>query len=1015
MNNKKTILIVDDEQLNRTILDKILSDEYKVICTQNGQEALKVLEKNRTKVSAIVLDLLMPVMNGFEFLEAYGNSDILKNIPVVVSTGNYDAENETKCLELGAWDFIKKPYNPKIIKFRIKNAIDRSELNVLKELRYREQYDNLTGLYKKDKFYRVTREMLEQHSQDEFLFIRFDIYKFQLVNAFYGMEEGDRLLRYCASIIREIGREKMPATYGHMEADIFCICLKNEGRDQMKNCIESIRKRLNDYKKDYDITPVFGLYEIDDISLDINEMYDNANMASKKCKGNYIDNYAYYEEDMRAEIRKEQVITNNMNSALEQEQFVLYLQPKYSLHSNQIDGGEVLVRWLDPIQGMISPGDFIPVFERNGFIMKLDYYVWEHACQLLHKWIEEGKEPNPISVNISRVSLYNPRLVEIMEELTSMYQVPVNLFQLELTESAFTSNPKLMKDTMTRLQEKGFTILMDDFGSGYSSLNVLKDISVDILKIDMRFMSDCDQPGRSENILASVVRMAKWLHMPVIAEGVEKEKQVSFLRSIGCEYVQGFYFARPMPVVEYEKLAFSGNPKFQGHPESEMESGDSLWTDSSQMELLFSNMLQPVAVYEVRDSVIDILRVNEAYYDMFGYEDINRTADDLLDTVDAEHRASFLNAFEVVAATEQMTEVEYKRITADSKLIWVNMKLKYINKVGDKDVIFGSISDITAQKEVDIELRKYREAISTADREVQTILVVDDVEMNREVLASIFEEQYHILQAANGQEAMDILKKCHYAVDIILLDVVMPVMNGRAFLEKKREDADIMDIPVIIITADDSVEQQVNTLALGANDYIVKPFIPEVVSRRVSNVLESAKRIGQVLKSYREELNLANRDALTGLYNRGTAGKMIAKALSSQTGLQAMLLIDIDNFKQINDTYGHIAGDETIKIMADSLRKYFRKSDILARYGGDEFIVYMINPPSSDFVIRRCGEMVRYLKPEVSGEQKLEFSVGIAVAKEDDCSMMDLIERADVALYQAKKQGKNQFAVYEDK
>ena len=213
----------------------------------------------------------------------------------------------------------------------------------------------------------------------------------------------------------------------------------------------------------------------------------------------------------------------------------------------------MLVRWIDPERGMILPGDFIPVFEQNGFIMKLDYYVWEKTCQLLRRWLDEGRNPYPISVNVSRVSLYNPRLAEVLGDLVKQYDIPPRLLQLELTESAYTTNQQSTKAIMSTLQQMGFCILMDDFGSGYSSLNVLKDIEVDVLKIDMKFLSNTENEARSENILAAVVRMAKWLNLPVIAEGVERKEQVLFLRSIGCEFVQGYYFAKPMPVEDFEK------------------------------------------------------------------------------------------------------------------------------------------------------------------------------------------------------------------------------------------------------------------------------------------------------------------------------------------------------------------------------------------------------------------------------------------------------------------------------
>ncbi|MEG0216548.1 MAG: EAL domain-containing protein, partial [Hungatella sp.] len=257
---------------------------------------------------------------------------------------------------------------------------------------------------------------------------------------------------------------------------------------------------------------------------------------------------------MSATLTMEQEITNDMKYALENGQFEIYLQPQYNIHTKLPCGAEALVRWMHPKKGMLSPGIFIPIFERNGFITKLDYYVWEQACRCLHEWILQGIKPYPISVNVSRVDLYNPKLVETFLELVDRYEIEPRLLNLELTESAYTDNPIAMKKMMERLQEHGFLIMMDDFGSGYSSLSLLKDILVDVLKIDMQFLSKTEIPGRGENIIASVIRMAKWLNIPVIAEGAESGDQVDFLRSVGCDFVQGYYFARPMPVSDYEQL-----------------------------------------------------------------------------------------------------------------------------------------------------------------------------------------------------------------------------------------------------------------------------------------------------------------------------------------------------------------------------------------------------------------------------------------------------------------------------
>lgn len=553
---KSVILLVEDDAVNRKILMNILSKDYCVIEAENGQEALQILDMHPGKVDAVILDLVMPVMDEFEFLVQCNRSELYRDIPVVVTTGAGHFEHESRCLELGAWDFIRKPYHSKVILFRLRNVLERSRLQISKQLQYMESYDSLTGLYRRERFQLETRKMLDRYSQRKFALVRIDISKFHLINSFFGISKGDKILKKTANMLREYFKKKQYVVYGRMRADVFAVCMEYDSKKELEAMAEQFRNEMRQMIVEFDMIPVFGFYLITDYRIEVNDMYDYAKMASKECKGSYVQNYAYYHDEMRQDLIKEQNIINMTRPALEQERFILYIQPKYDIQGNCIAGGEVLVRWRETDRGMISPGEFIPVFERNGFIMQLDYYVWEHACRMLRRWLDKGYTPMPISVNVSRVSIYNPNLVEMICSLVESYGIPLNLFQLELTESAYTTNPFLIRETMKKLQERGFTILMDDFGSGYSSLNVLKDIAVDVLKIDMKFMEEAEIPGRSENILASVVNMAQRLEMPVIAEGVEKKSQVDFLKGIGCEYVQGFYFAKPMPSDEYEQLAF---------------------------------------------------------------------------------------------------------------------------------------------------------------------------------------------------------------------------------------------------------------------------------------------------------------------------------------------------------------------------------------------------------------------------------------------------------------------------
>lgn len=244
---------------------------------------------------------------------------------------------------------------------------------------------------------------------------------------------------------------------------------------------------------------------------------------------------------------------NDMRRAMEQEQFIIFFQPKFALSTDKDFGAEALVRWNHPKAGLIPPGKFIPVFEKIGFIVQLDYYVAEYVCRIIGKWRRDGKNLNPVTINLSRGTLLDPELVEVLQKLTEKYHVPVSLLNLEITESAYASDPEQIMAAIHALRRAGFVTMMDDFGSGYSSLNMLKDIDVDVLKVDMNFLSGGMEAEKGKIILSSVIQMAGRLGIPVIVEGVETQEQRDFLSTVGCDYVQGYYYAKPMPQEEYER------------------------------------------------------------------------------------------------------------------------------------------------------------------------------------------------------------------------------------------------------------------------------------------------------------------------------------------------------------------------------------------------------------------------------------------------------------------------------
>ncbi|MEG2159033.1 MAG: EAL domain-containing protein, partial [Clostridia bacterium] len=709
-------------------------------------------------------------------------------------------------------------------------------------------------------------------------------------------------------------------------------------KEKVEGMVRQSKKTLAQYNTNYDIVPSIGICIVEDSSISVEEMYNRATLASKTCKGNYVDFYAYYNESMSVSLTIEQEITNEMNFALENEQFEIYLQPQYNIHTNLPCGAEALVRWNHPKKGLIMPDSFIPIFERNGFITKLDYYVWEQTCKCLCSRKSKGIKPYPISVNVSRVNLYNPNLPETLLSLVEKYGVDPALLHLELTESAYTDNPTAMKKTMEQLQSYGFIIMMDDFGSGYSSLSLLKDIAIDVLKIDMHFLSQADTPGRGENIIASIIRMAKWLNIPVIAEGAETAEQVDFLRSVGCDYVQGFYFARPMPIADYDKLCVDLFLDTRSMMDKEKYQYNDLFSFNQEMKQLFSDILQPVAIYEFIDDKVEIVRVNEAYYALLGYDDMSANSSKFYDLMDKGSRSSLLNAFRACNETQKTTECEYMRQRKGASPIWIHSALRYVTMVGSKKILIGELTDITMRKELDEELRKYKNSLISINNNLNTILIVDDDEINRIVLKKILQGKFIFLEAVNGKEALKTLK--NKQIDLILLDISMPIMDGKEFLQYKKTLPEFDGIPVIMITADDSPAQQISTFSLGANDYIVKPFIPEVVTRRVSNVLESTYRYKEIVKEYNTMSEQAKTDSMTGLYNRVNAEKIITHYLHNSNCVCAMLMIDVDNFKKINDTKGHDYGDKVICSVATVLRLIY-KNDTITRMGGDEFAVFI--------------------------------------------------------------------------
>ena len=416
---------------------------------------------------------------------------------------------------------------------------------------YRATHDVVTGIYNRTAFLQNTYKLINENKDKTYAIIVLNVQRFKVINYLYGTEHADELLKNIAKMIREnVGKY---GTYGRLESDSFAVCVEESYCD-----IESINAITNDSFTHYylgcRIILNMGIYVAQKNDVSVSQMCDRANLAMQSIRENDDINYAYYDENFRQKLVVEQEITAEMKKALNNGQFVLFMQPVYSVSKNIPISAEALVRWLHPCKGIIPPGEFIPLFEKNGFISKLDRYVWEEACKYQRKRLDLKRKWVPISVNISRMSFYNENLADEIYAIIRKYRLSPEHIKIELTESAYTDNPTQLIEAVDKLRNYGFLILMDDFGSGYSSLNMLKDITVDVLKIDMRFMSDFEKSVKAGSIITSVVQMAKSLALDVIAEGAETKSQITFLTNIGCDNIQGYYFSRPIPCDQFEEL-----------------------------------------------------------------------------------------------------------------------------------------------------------------------------------------------------------------------------------------------------------------------------------------------------------------------------------------------------------------------------------------------------------------------------------------------------------------------------
>ena len=538
---KRLVLIAEDEYVNREILGNILMDEYDIIYAEDGLEAYTLMKENLDKLSLVLLDLIMPKMSGLELLQKVQEDSRLSNIPIIVVTS--DQLSEEKSLSFGAADFIPKPYpRESVIKARVKRTIvlyeDRRIIN------YTER-DPLTRLYNREYFYQYAA-IFDTYKNMDMDAVVIDIRHFHIINDRFGMHYGDMVLKNTADKLKEIAK-KIDGIVCRKEADTFMIYCAHQ--KDYSFILDELRKI------DSKIIYRMGIYENVDKTIDVSIRFDRAKLAANKIRSSMTKNIEFYNEKMREKELYEEHLIHDFQNSLKNNEFKVFYQPKFNVKNDTpiLCSSEALVRWIHPTLGFISPIDFIPLFEENGLIQKLDKFVWSEVGRKIRQWKNKYNYSVPVSVNVSRIDMYEPDFIDTLLKIIKDNDLSFSDIYLEITESAYTTDSNQMIEVVNKLRELGFSIEMDDFGTGYSSLNMITELPIDVLKLDMVFVRNAYKRNDTK-IVELIIDIAKYLSVPIVAEGVETKEQLESLKNLGCDIIQGYYFSKPIPDLEFEEF-----------------------------------------------------------------------------------------------------------------------------------------------------------------------------------------------------------------------------------------------------------------------------------------------------------------------------------------------------------------------------------------------------------------------------------------------------------------------------
>ena len=547
--SRQNIMVIEDDPKCQEIFQNVLEESYNITVVGNTQEALLLLMDAPTNYSLILLEQELPDDACIEFLNQRNAQSFLQNIPVIVVTGEGD---DNGCYKLGADEFLRKPLNsPDVILARCEHTMALYES---KNLVQQTEKDKLTGLYTIDYFFEYLKQIIPLDMGSDRDAIVIDVEHFRLINEIYGRGTGDQVLAEIGAYLQQV-LTNLNAIACRAGGDVFFVyCIHQDNYQELQEALQTILARII---KVSNIRIRIGIWQYVERGLiDPESWFDRAKSASDRISGNYTTSVAVYNSGLHTKHLREERLIRDIYEAIEHKDLKVFYQPKYAIQGDKphLRSAEALIRWIHPTLGFISPGDFIPLFESNGLIQMVDYYVWKEAAAQIRKWKDEYNWTVPVSVNVSRIDIYDPDLENKFCNILKENDLSPSEYMIEITESAYAENAQGLIEVLESMRKKGFKIEMDDFGTGYSSLGMLTEIPIDILKIDMSFVRSMEKHEKNKRMVELIIDIAKFLKVPCVAEGVETESQLRTLRRMGCDVIQGYFFSKPVSPEDFVKF-----------------------------------------------------------------------------------------------------------------------------------------------------------------------------------------------------------------------------------------------------------------------------------------------------------------------------------------------------------------------------------------------------------------------------------------------------------------------------